>query len=238
MKISIHQPNFFPWVSYFEKINYSDIFLFLDDSFVHKKNLDLLNRCSFILNNKKKFFSIPVKKNFLIKKISEVEIDNPNSWKLKFTNTLNENYKRKKFFDDVMFVVKEILNFETNLMAEFNINAIKKLIKILKLKVKIDFSSNFNLKSSSSQKILDLVKLNDCNEYISGLGGKNYLKQEEFLKNKIKIIFNKSVINYSQGNSNFISGLSILDLLFNYGLEQSIKILYNQNINKKFKLEL
>ena len=238
MKISIHQPNFFPWVGYFEKINYSDIFLFLDDSFVHKKNLDLLNRCSFILNNKKKFFSIPVKKNFLIKKISEVEIDNPNSWKLKFTNTLNENYKRKKFFDDVMFVVKEILNFETNLMAEFNINAIKKLIKILKLKVKIDFSSNFNLKSSSSQKILDLVKLNDCHEYISGLGGKNYLKQEEFLKNKIKIIFNKSVINYSQGNSNFISGLSILDLLFNYGLEQSIKILYNQNINKKFKLEL
>ena len=179
MKISIHQPNFFPWVGYFEKINYSDIFLFLDDSFVHKKNLDLLNRCSFILNNKKKFFSIPVKKNFLIKKISEVEIDNPNSWKLKFTNTLNENYKRKKFFDDVMFVVKEILNFETNLMAEFNINAIKKLIKILKLKVKIDFSSNFNLKSSSSQKILDLVKLNDCNESISGLAGKNYLKQEE-----------------------------------------------------------
>ena len=65
MKISIHQPNFFPWVGYFEKINYSDIFIFLDDSLVHKKNLDLLNRSSFIFNSKKKFFSIPIKRDFL-----------------------------------------------------------------------------------------------------------------------------------------------------------------------------
>ena len=27
--------------------------------------------------------------------------------------------------------------------------------------------------------------MNDCNKYISGLGGKNYLKQEEFLKGSI-----------------------------------------------------
>ena len=120
------------------------------------------------------------------------------------------------------------------MITEFNINAIKKLIKILKLNVKIDFSSNFNLKSSSSQKILDLVRLNGCNKYISGLGGKNYLNQEEFLKNKIEIIFNKSEIDYNQGSVNFISGLSILDLLFNYGIEQSIRILNNQNkINNK-----
>ena len=235
MKISIHQPNFFPWAGYFEKINYSDIFLFLDDSLVHKKNLDLLNRSSFIFNNKKKFFSVPIKRNFLIKKISEIEIDNNCSWRLKFINSLNENYKRKKFFDDVMFVVKDILSFESKFITEFNINAIKKLIKILKLNIKIDFSSNFNLESNSSQKILDLVELNRCDKYISGTGGKNYLKQEDFLKKKIEIIFYQSQINYNQGNSNFISGLSILDLLFNYGLEQSIEMLYNQNINKKLK---
>ncbi len=230
MKISIHQPNFFPWVGYFEKINYSDIFLFLDDSYVHKKNLDLLNRSSFIFGDKKKFFSVPIKKNFLIKKISEVEIDNPTSWKIKFLNSLNENYKKKFFFDDVMFIIKDILNFESNLITDFNVNAIKRLIKILKLEVKIEFSSNFNSKSNSSQKILDLVKLNGCNEYISGLGGKNYLKQEEFLKNKIKIIFNKSKNYYSQGNSNFIPGLSILDQLFNCGIEQTIETFNEKKI--------
>ncbi len=231
MKISIHQPNLFPWVGYFEKINYSDIFMFLDDSLVHKKNLDLLNRSSFIINNKKKFFSIPIKRNFLIKNISEIEIDDPISWKIKFINSLNENYKKKLFFDEVMYLVKDILSFDSYLMAEFNINSIKKLIKILNINVRINCSSDFNLKSSSSQKILELVKLNNCNEYISGLGGRNYLKQEEFLKNKIKIIFNKSEINYSQGNINFISGLSILDLLFNYGIEKTIKI-FNEKKNK------
>ena len=237
MKISIHQPNFFPWVGYFEKINKSDIFLFLDDTFV-TNNLDFLNRSYFINNGNKKFFSVSIKRNFSIKKISELELDNNYPWKMKFLNYLNENYKKKIFFDDVMYIVKDILSFESNLIIDFNINAIKRLIKILKLNVKIEFASNFNLKTSSSQKILDLIKLNGCNEYICGLGGKNYLKQEEFLKNKIKIIFNKSEINYNQGNTSFISGLSILDLLFNYGIEQSIQILYNQKINKELNLEL
>ena len=149
--------------------------------------------------------------------------------------------KKNFFFDDVMYIIKDILSFESNLITEFNINAIKKLIKILKLNVKIDFSSNFNLKSSSSQKILDLVRLNGCNKYISGLGGSAKKKNKLFeprrilkKKNKIEIIFNKSEIDYNQGSVNFISGLSILDLLFNYGIEQSIRILNNQNkINNK-----
>ena len=114
-------------------------------------------------------------------------------------------------------------------------NFLEYLYKLIKSES--SFQSNFNLKNSSSQKILDLVKLNGCNKYISGLGGKNYLKQEEFLKNKIKIIFYKSEIDYSQGNINFFSGLSILDLLFNYGIEQSIKMLYKKNLNKKLNLE-
>ena len=99
MKISIHQPTFFPWLGYFKKLNYSDIFLFLDDSFVHKKNLDYLNRSSFIFNHKKKFFSVPIKRNFLTKKISEVEIEHSISWKSKFLNSINKKYKKKKFFD-------------------------------------------------------------------------------------------------------------------------------------------
>ncbi len=140
--------------------------------------------------------------------------------------------KKTIFFDDVMFIINDILSFETNFIADFNINAVNRIIKILKLNVKIDFSSNFNLKSSSSQKILELVKLNRCDKYISGFGGKNYLKQEDFLKNKIDIIFHKSEINYTQRNNDFISGLSILDLLFNHGIKQSIKILKNQNTNK------
>tara|TARA_Y100000389_G_C17349714_1_gene457776 strand:+ start:343 stop:1041 length:699 start_codon:yes stop_codon:yes gene_type:complete len=230
MKISIHQPNFFPWLGYFEKINKSDIFLFLDDTFV-TNNLDFLNRSYFINNGNKKFFSVSIKRNFSIKKISELELDNNYPWKMKFLNYLNENYKKKIFFDDVMYIINEILSFETKFITEFNVYAIKKLIKILDIKTKINYSSNFNLDTNSSQKILDLVKLNNCKKYISGAGGKNYLNQKEFSKEKIEIIFVKSeVTNYNQGNSNFIPGLSILDQLFNCGIEQTIETLNEKKI--------
>ena len=31
MKVSIHQPNYIPWLGFFDKINRSDIFVILDD---------------------------------------------------------------------------------------------------------------------------------------------------------------------------------------------------------------
>ena len=54
---------------------------------------------------------------------------------------------------------------------------LSKLIKILKLKVKIDYSSNFIKKQFISE---NLVKLNDCNKY-NGLVV-NYLKRKNFKK--------------------------------------------------------
>ena len=47
------------------------------------------------------------------------------------------------------------------------------------------------------------------------------------------MFYKSKIINYDQGNISFISGLSILDLLFNCGIEQSIKILYNEDKNKE-----
>ena len=60
MIVSIHQPNFFPWIGYFDKINRSDKFIFLTDS-LRSKNDKYLTRTKILNNNfKPQYLSIPL----------------------------------------------------------------------------------------------------------------------------------------------------------------------------------
>ena len=47
--VAIHQPNFFPWLGYFDKINKSDIFIFLDDVQFPKKGGNWTNRVQLMV---------------------------------------------------------------------------------------------------------------------------------------------------------------------------------------------
>ncbi len=63
------------------------------------------------------------------------------------------------------------------------------------------------------------VKKLDATTYLSGIGGKNYLDETLFVKNNITLKYqNYLPINYKQiHSSQFISNLSILDMLCNIG---------------------
>jgi hypothetical protein len=74
---------------------------------------------------------------------------------------------------------------------------------------------------------LDLVKLNNGKNYISGLGGKDYLNEVDFIKEKINIVYFESQIkSYRQNTKNFQFGSSILDMFMNEGIENT-KFLIN-----------
>jgi hypothetical protein len=57
-------------------------------------------------------------------------------------------------------------------------------------------------------------------EYLSGIGGKNYLEPELFERNGIKLKYqNYKPKEYKQLYGEFIPNLSVIDLLFNMGDE-------------------
>ena len=62
--VSIHQPNFFPWLGYFEKIVRSDYFIFLDNVQFPKKGGSWTNRVKLIVSGQPKWLTANINRQY------------------------------------------------------------------------------------------------------------------------------------------------------------------------------
>ena len=77
-KISLHQPNFLPWLGFFDKMAKSDVFVIFDDvQFPRGKTYTSRTR---IVNGEPRWLTVPIKKKSRMLKINETEIDNTQAW--------------------------------------------------------------------------------------------------------------------------------------------------------------
>ena len=217
-KVTIHQPQYIPWPAYFDKILQSDIFVFLDDVQFQKNGLQ--NRNQVKTPQGKAWLTLPIKHSFG-QLINKVEIDSTKS-KIKLLRSLQMNYANAPYFSEVYEIVSSILDGENNLISCISIELIKKILSYLGYKGEIVLSSDFAIKSKGNDLVLDLCLAVEAEQYLSGLGGRGYLVQEDFEQAGIEVKFQQFHLpKYKQcfPKVNFISDLSILDLLFNEGKE-------------------
>jgi hypothetical protein len=75
-------------------------------------------------------------------------------------------------------------------------------------------SSNFNVKSGSTQRLVDLVKSMNGSAYLTGLGAIDYLDESLFQREKIKVLWQEYTHPvYRQLHGEFVPMLSALDYL-------------------------
>ena len=89
---------------------------------------------------------------------------------------------------------------------------------VFNIKTPMVLSSDFSVKSSSTERLIDLCKAAGGSEYISGAGGKDYLDEELFAKSGIKLSYqNFKYPFYKQVYEGFENNLSALDIVLNCG---------------------
>ncbi|MDA7546256.1 WbqC family protein [Alphaproteobacteria bacterium] len=227
--VSIHQPNYLPWIGYFHKILYSDILVFLDT--VQYTPKTYTNRCFILQNGSPVRLSIPVNLDKWEIPIKEVKI-NTDIFAKKHLKTLEFSYKKAKYYDQIMSIIYPHYQLGKTNLADFNMNIIKDFILFLKIEINFINLSELNLHTKKNQLLIDITKSCKGNIFVSGTGAKGYIKGHEHLyKNEsIDLAFqNFNHPSYSQLSKPFIEGMSIIDLLFNHG-PQTLKIL--QDIKK------
>ena len=219
MIVSIHQPDFFPYPGFFNKIFYSDVFVILDRT---QFEFGITNRNKIITpEGSWTRISIPVKKNQKFFQINNVKINNDIDWRRRNLELISKSYNKANFFDLYTAEINSIFDEKWEYLLELNVKILKTVFKWLDIKTKILFESELTISGESSEKLLNICKEVKATKYVSGPGGKNYLDEKIFQKNHIDIEYQKyTPISYSQLNSkSFIPNLSILDLLFNMGYE-------------------
>ena len=228
MIISIHQPNYIPWLGYFEKMLNSDIFVFLDDV-QYEKNY-LINRNQIRTNAGSMWMTIPVNaKHDSI--VNNVRIDNSQKWTMKHKKSIQINYSKSDFLQTHQNFFDRLYEQQFEFLIDINVEVIRYLMKQLDINTKTLFSSELNVEGTGSNRILNICKSLSADFYISGQFGKNYLDLEEFKNNGIDIKFQNFIHPvYKQCYAPFIPNLSAIDLLFNEG-ENSKNIL---RLNKQF----
>lgn len=216
MICAIHQPNFFPWLGYFNKIITSDVFIFLDDVIYPDSGSGSgtwVNRVRLAINNESRWVGCPVRRQPGSNLIKHVEIDNSQAWRKKMLRTLEMNYRRAPNYEIFMSHLSPLIAYETDYLAEYNMNAIKGICRYLKIDATFKLQSELAVSGKATELLVNLTREVGANSYLCGGGAGGYQIDTMFGENAIELKYqNFQPVPYGK-SKRYIEGLSIIDFL-------------------------
>lgn len=227
MIVSIHQPNYFPWLGYFYKIFQSDTFVFLDD--VQFSNEGMHNYHYIKTSQGSLRLKIPVEQHFG-DHILNVTTKDFLGWKDKHLKTIESNYKKAAFFNSVFDDYQLLIMQNYSSVSEMNISIISFIMSKFGIKTELIKSSELGITSSKEDKVLDICNALNATVYYSGTGAKAYQDENDFINRGVELKYSTfKPFEYSQLWGDFQSNVTILDYLMNCGYDWQ-KVLDHQNL--------
>ena len=156
--VSIHQPNFLPWIGYFDKIARSDTFIALDDvQLVRGKSYTV--RTKILCQGKELWLTIPILNKSDKIMIKDSKVDNKQNWKKRHLKTIYLNYKKSPYYDEIYEHVKNIYDINSDYLVDYNAEFIKNTCSLLGLNRTIINSSDIpSIDQIGLEKIIELIK--------------------------------------------------------------------------------
>jgi len=219
--VAVHQPNFLPYLGFFDKMRESDIFVISDqDQYIRT---DFQNRNKIRIKEGSTYVNVPV--HHARQPIKDIKIRTDEKikktpWKEYVLNLITREYKKTPFFNDFFPGLEQIILDSGESLSELNTDTINFLADSFKIDTEIihvdEIQDYEKLKDPTSTHI-NTTKLVGGDIYLSGSGGKNYLDLSKF-RNGVDVRFQDfKHPTYPQRYPGFVQNLSAIDALFNVG---------------------
>lgn len=221
------QPYIFPYIGYFQLVNYVDVFVFYDDVNFIKRGW--VNRNQILVNSKSNLFSVPLVKASQNKMINETKLEKNIKWLEQFYSTLKFNYNKAPYFEQTFDLITNIFKNPHITISDLAIDSIQEISNYLGISTVFENSSDKYSQTKGMDKADRLIKISQlcgATEYINPLGGLELYDKVYFKRKGVKLFFMKSeFLAYQQNSKSFIEGLSIIDVLMHNSKEEVLKML-------------
>ncbi|MGZ0172119.1 MAG: WbqC family protein [Planctomycetales bacterium] len=218
LSVAIHQPNFLPWVGYFDKIARVDTFVLFDDVQL-PQGKSFCSRVKIKGSNGPQWLTVPVSKKSKAL-INQVEIVQ-NGWARKHTRTIESLYGKAPYFAKFWPAIRATISEDWVLLADMNCALIETISRLVGIETNFVRSSTFDSDPvSADERILSILKSTNAAVYVSGegAGSRRYVQCEEMAAEGVRLAwqdFQHPV--YSQLAEPFDSHMSVLDMMFMAG---------------------
>jgi hypothetical protein len=222
MIVAAHQPNFLPWLGYFDKMRKADLFITVDH--VQMELQGFQNRTRIKDGSSVRWITVPVV-HASHERVLDKRIDNSREgryrWGRKMALALKNAYQAAPHYGAFAPALNELLERRWDRLADLNMAMIELCRQALKIKTPIVKSSDLMVTGAKSDMVLELCRRAGAHAYLSGAGAsRKYLDTSIFERAGIQVLWQDFPHpRYPQRplSAPFVEKLSAADLLFNCG---------------------
>jgi len=224
--VSGHQPVYLPWLGLIHKAKLSDVFIYMDDVQYLSEDWNNRNRIK-TAQGQPLWLTVPVDlKNSVTKTLKDILIATENvpekkQWQNKHFLSLQSSYARAPFYKEYLpFFQWLYLEQKWEKLSDLNLAILKQIFDWFKISTELIIASEMNFQGIKSDLVLEHGLKFAADIVLTGMHGKDYIQVDQFREKGIRVIFQEyKHPTYEQRFGPFVSHLSFVDLLFQYGPE-------------------
>ena len=233
MKLGIMQPYLFPYLGYFDLINYSDKWIIFDTVQYIRRGWMNRNR---ILSPQDgwNYIRIPVKKHHRETLIKDIFVQDQTDWRSHILGQIR-HYKKAPYFTQVQDLLHSCFDSTEDRLSKINGHTLEKTCQYLGIPFHCKYFSEMDLLlgqvDGPGDWALRISEVLEATEYVNPPGGIDLFDPLKFEELGIKLTIRTfPPMQYQPWGQKFIPGLSILDVLMWNSPEQVMEYLNNDSI--------
>ena len=215
--IAVHQPQYLPWLGYFDKMSSAGQFVFLDC--VQYKRREYQNRNRIRTPDGWTWLTVPVlSSGEYSSQLKDIRINNTFDWRRKHWASISQHYGQARHFSDYADEWACLYEQQWEWLIDLNLKTIEILCRQLEVTAACVRESEVGTNSKSTERIIEICRKLDGTRYLSGAGGRDYMDEPAFDRAGIGLAYQEyDHPKYEQAYPGFEPYMSAIDYVFNVG---------------------
>lgn len=219
LRVSVHQPNFLPWLRLLAKVAASDVWVAYDSVQFTRSEFHARQRIK-ARDGTTAWLTVPVVHTGRRQMLCDVAICEEEDWRSAHLRTLRRHYGSAAHFAEVLTLIEDVYGRGHSRLVDLNVDLIRAMCDYLGADVRIVRATTLPHAGGRTERLVQLVSAAGGDTHLTSTVGTRheYADWSLFRAAGISVRYQQfEHPEYPQLHDGFIKDLSSVDLLFSHG---------------------